>query len=137
MRIVGWAYTLVVIAGTVWMVRPAAGTRAGHLAGHPRARNDAEPVHGDLRRIPIPVAGDARSCRSPAVRRRSLPFVFCWCALALGFGPASISPQWNAAWTTVQTVLTFVLRASVLRQLRTPEPEDAAVVRGATAASVA
>ena len=38
------------------------------------------------------------------------------------FGPASIPPQWNAVWTTVQTVLTFVMLASVLRQLRESGP---------------
>ena len=32
---------------------------------------------------------------------------------------------WNAVWTTAQTVLTFVMLASVLRQLREPATSDA------------
>jgi len=54
--------------------------------------------------------------------RAVVPVLLCWCALALGFGPSSagIPPQWNAVWTTVQTVLAFVLLGAVFRQLREP-----------------
>ena len=34
--------------------------------------------------------------------------------------PDAMAPPVNAVWTTVQTVLTFALLASVLRQLREP-----------------
>ena len=65
---------------------------------------------------------------APLGRRASFalwPVALCWCALALGFGPACIPPQWNAAWTTIQTVLTFVLLAVVFRQLRETGAADA------------
>jgi hypothetical protein len=59
--------------------------------------------------------------------RAVVPVLLCWCALALGFGPSSagIPPQWNAVWTTVQTVLAFVLLGGVLRQLRENHAADA------------
>ena len=68
MRIVGWIYTLVVVAGVAWLAtaRPPERTRAGDLAGHPRARDDAEPVHGDLRLLPGDVARRARRAGRPA-----------------------------------------------------------------------
>jgi hypothetical protein len=60
----------------------------------------------------------------PRVPRALWPIGLGWCALALGFGPASLPPQWNAAWTTLQTVLTFVLLVAVLRQLRADDAAD-------------
>lgn len=122
MRIVGWIYTLVVIAGTAWMVR--------------RLRRDArEPVIW----LAVLVLATMRSpfmatyAAFPSLwlatvavpiawveGRSALPIILCWCALALGFGPASIPPRLNAVWTTIQTVLTFAMLVLVIRRLRAP-----------------
>jgi alpha-1,2-mannosyltransferase len=126
MRIVGWIYTLAVVAGAAWLairVRP----------------NGREPVIW----LAILVLATMRSpfmatyaffpvmwlavLVAPIGRPASLavwPMLLCWCALALGFGPASIPPQWNAAWTTIQTVIAFVLLTTVLRNLREPDAAD-------------
>ncbi len=127
MRIVGWIYTAVVVAGAAWL---AARVRA----------NGREPVIWlailvlATMRSPFmatyaffPVMWLATLVASVGwTGSRALwPIGLCWCALALGFGPGSIPPQWNAVWTTVQTVLTFVLLASVLRQLREDDAPDA------------
>lgn len=125
MRIVGWIYTLVVIAGTAWIARRL----------RPEGR---EPV------IWLAILVLA-SMRSPfmatyaffpvmwlttlvvALRWRqghlAVAAMLCWCALAIGFGPRGLPPHWNAVWTTVQTVLTFVLLVAVLRHLRSPAGE--------------
>ena len=52
--------------------------------------------------------------------RSALPLALAWCALAFTFGPGAIPPHSNAVWTTIQTVIAFVLLGAVLRQLRTP-----------------
>lgn len=124
MRIAGWLYTLVVVAVTAWMAR--------------RVRPDGrEPVIWLVilvlatMRSPFmatyaffPVMWLAALVAPLAWRdgRTALPIVLLWCAVALGFGPASIPPQWNAVWTTLQTVLTFVFVGATVRLLRDPEP---------------
>jgi alpha-1,2-mannosyltransferase len=137
MRLVGWAYTLVVVAGTTWLatrVRPAGREPVIWLAILVLATMRS-PFMATYAFFPVmwlavlmaPIGG-----RAP---RALWPIALCWCALALAFGPASIPPHWNAAWTTVQTVLTFVLVAAVLRQLRLPAAASLAV--DATAAAPA
>jgi hypothetical protein len=124
MRIVGWVYTIVVIAATVWIARRVRG-------------EGREPVIW----LVILVLATMRSpfmatyatfpslwlvtLVAPLAWRASqpwLPIVLCWCALALGFGAVSIPPQWNAVWTTVQTVITFALLIHVCRTLRVEVP---------------
>ena len=123
MRIVGWVYTLVVVAGTVWLAR--------------RVRPDGrEPVIW----LVIVVLASMRSpfmatyaffpamwlvtLAAPLAWRQSrtaLPILLAWCGLALTFGAGGpLAPPVNAVWTTIQTVLTFVLLVVVLRQLRSP-----------------
>ena len=71
MRIVGWLYTVVVVAGTAWLALRAAprGREPLHLADHPDPRDAAQPVPADLRRLPDVLAGDAgRRGRAPIGR---------------------------------------------------------------------
>jgi len=123
MRIVGWVYTLVVVACTVWLarrVRPEGREPVVWLAILVLATMRSPfmatyaffPVMW-LAALVIPLAW--RSSGS------AVPLILCWCALALTFGPGSLPPQWHAVWTTAQTTLTFALLAAVLRSLRAPD----------------
>ena len=127
MRIVGWIYTLVVVAGAAWLatrVRPNGREPVIWLAILVLATMRS-PFMATYAFFPVmwlavlvaPIGGSGP--------RAIWPIALCWCALALGFGAVSIPPKWNAVWTTVQTVLTFVLLASVLRRLREPAATDA------------
>jgi hypothetical protein len=132
MRIVGWLYTVVVVAATVWiarMVRPDGREPVIWLAilvlatmRSPFMATYAAFPSLWLATLIVPLAW--------RTSRPALPLMLCWCVLALGFGPGSIPPAWNAAWTTVQTVVAFVLLGAVLRQLRTPAgpPEAASAI---------
>jgi hypothetical protein len=122
MRIVGWLYSLVVIAGTVWVVQ--------------RVRTDGrEPVVW----LAILVLATMRSpfmatyAFFPAMWLATLAVALRWhagasaivpalgwMALAITFGGSAIPPAWIAVWTTTQTVLTFIGLVLLLRQLRKP-----------------
>jgi hypothetical protein len=121
MRSVGWIYSLVVVAGTVWVVR--------------RVRPDGrEPVLW----LAILVLATMRSpfmatyaffpvmwLATLAVALRwhagvsALVPALGWIAMAITFGSSTIPPSWNAIWTTTQTTLTFIGLAMLLRTLRT------------------
>ena len=124
MRMLGWAYTIVVVAGAAWLAL--------------RARPDGrEPL---VWIIVVVLA----TMRSPfmatyaffpamwlatlvlAVRwaqgGRAFPPMLCWILLAIGFGPAGIAPPVNAIWTSVQTVIAFALIVVAMRLVRDPRP---------------
>jgi alpha-1,2-mannosyltransferase len=122
MRIVGWAYTIVVVAGAVWLatrVRPAGREPIVWLAILVLATMRSPfmatyaffPVMW-LTTLAVPVAWRAG--------RSTWLLGLGWCALAVSFGATGLPPVWSAAWTTAQTGLTFVLLAAVLAQLREP-----------------
>jgi alpha-1,2-mannosyltransferase len=136
MRLVGWAYTLVVVAGTTWLttVRPAGREPVVWLAILVLATMRS-PFMATYAFFPVMWLAVLTAPIGGRVPGDLWPIAVCWCALALAFGPASIPPQWNAVWTTVQTVLTFVLLGAVLRQLRLPAAASLAV--DATAAASA
>ena len=126
MRIVGWLYSIVVVAGTVWLarrVRPDGREPVIWLAILVLATMRS-PFMATYAFFPVMWLVVLVAPVGQRVPRALWPIGFCWCALALGFGPGSLPPQWNAIWTTVQTVLTFVLLASVLRQLRGDDAAD-------------
>jgi alpha-1,2-mannosyltransferase len=121
MRIVGWVYTVVVIAGAVWLarrVRPDGREPVIWLAilvlATMRSPFMATYAFFPVMWLAALVAPLAWRASGPA-----LPVLLCWCVLAFSFGAGGIAPHWNAAWTTVQTVLAFVLLGTVLRQMRT------------------
>jgi alpha-1,2-mannosyltransferase len=136
MRIVGWIYTVVVVAGTTWLatrVRPDGREPVVWLAILVLATMRS-PFMATYAFFPVMWLATLIAPVGQGVSRAAVSVLLCWCALALGFGPGSalLAPQWNAVWTTVQTVLTFVLLASVLRRLR-PPPAQSEPIR-ATAA---
>jgi hypothetical protein len=124
MRIVGWIYTLVVVAVTVWLarrVRPDGREPVVWLVILVLAtmRSPFMATYATFPSLWLATLVTALAWRAS---RPAWPAILCWCALAVGFGPASIPPAWNAVWTTVQTVLTFVLLGSVLWNLRATAP---------------
>jgi hypothetical protein len=131
MRLLGWAYTLVVIGATVWLA----------LRAHPRGREPliwlAILVLATMRSPFLPTYAAFPSLWLATLvaalawrnARPVAPVIVCWCVLAVGFGPGGIPPRWNAAWTTIQTALAFVLLTVVMRAMsdvafrRPPAPE--------------
>jgi alpha-1,2-mannosyltransferase len=121
MRIVGWVYTLVV-ASTVWLatrVKPEGREPVVWLAILILATMRS-PFMATYAFFPVMWLATLVISMAWRAERSALPFLLCWCALAVSFGATSIPPHWNAVWTTIQTLLTFVLLGAVLRQLRTP-----------------
>jgi len=132
MRMIGWLYTAVVVAGAAWLAR-----RGPHDGREPVIwlailvlATMRSPFMATYAFFPVMWLAVLAAPLEWRASRTALPILLCWCALALGFGPASLPPPVNAAWTTVQTVLAFVFLASVLRHLGAPtdgrEPVPAA-----------
>jgi alpha-1,2-mannosyltransferase len=120
MRVLGWAYTVVVIGATVWLA----------LRAHPRGREPLIwlailmlatmrspflPTYAAFPSLWLATLVAALAWRNA---RPMAPVIVCWCVLAVGFGPGGTPPRWNAAWTTVQTVLAFVLLTVAMRAMR-------------------
>lgn len=129
MRLVGWLYTLVVIGGTVWLarLRPRGGEPLVWLALLVLAtmRSPFLPTYAAFPSLWLATLVAAlawRSGRAPAA------VIACWCVLAIGFGPGGIPPRWGAVWSTLQTVLAFVLLAHAMRTVTArsdDSPDDA------------
>ena len=121
MRIVGWLYTLVVIAGTAWLAlraRPEGREPLVWLVILVLAtmRSPFLPTYAAFPSLWLATFIAALAWRDA---RPVTPIIACWVLLSIGFGPGGIPVLWNAAWTTIQTVLAFALLAAVFRQLRT------------------
>ncbi|MEO5819325.1 MAG: glycosyltransferase family 87 protein [Vicinamibacteraceae bacterium] len=136
MRMLGWAYTLVVIAGTVWLarrVRPGGREPVVWIIILVLATMRS-PFMATYAFFPVMWLATlvlAVRWRQPA--RTAVPMI-CWLLLAIGFGPAGIQPRWNAIWTTFQTIVAFALVAIAMRDLRGPTGEKAGDVTGASSA---
>jgi alpha-1,2-mannosyltransferase len=138
MRILGWIYTLVVIGGVVWLslrARPQGREPLVWLAILVLAtmRSPFLPTYAAFPSLWLAMLVASLAWRE---ERPVLPVMLCWCMLAVGFGPGGIPPTWNAIWTTLQTVIAFVLLAVTMRQVSAPANErvsDREVVDGAPA----
>jgi hypothetical protein len=120
MRIVGWVYSLVVIAGTVWVVRrvqPDGREPVVWLAILVLATMRS-PFMATYAFFPVMwLATLAVALRWHAGASALVPAIG-WIVMAITFGGSAIPPSWNAVWTTTQTTLTFVGLVLLLRQLR-------------------
>ena len=123
MRIVGWIYTLVVVAGTVWLarrVRPGGREPVIWLAIVVLATMRS-PFMATYAFFPVMWLATLVAALAWRTSRSALPIVLAWCALALTFGAAgSLPPQWNAIWTTAQTVIAFAVVVMAIRHVREP-----------------
>jgi hypothetical protein len=125
MRVVGWVYSLVVIAGVVWLA----------LRVHPNRREPvvwlAILVLATMRSpflptyAPFPSMWLATLLAALAWRRgvrEAVPAIACWLVLSIGFGPGGLPLHWNTLWSTVLTVTAFVVVTLAFREVRRAAP---------------
>jgi alpha-1,2-mannosyltransferase len=128
MRVVGWAYTVVVVAGAIWLatrVRPAGREPIVWLAILVLATMRS-PFMATYAFFPVMWLATLAMPVAWRAGRSTWLLGLCWCALAVSFGATGLPPVWSAAWTTAQTALTFALLAAVLADLREPVHPTAA-----------
>ncbi len=128
MRIVGWVYTIVIVAATVWLVkrvRPEGREPVLWLAILVLATMRS-PFMATYAFFPVTWMATLGAPLAWRDSRSALPLGLAWCALAFTFGPGAIPPYWNALWTTIQTVIAFILVAKICRDLASPEPATSA-----------
>ena len=119
MRIVGWLYTLVVIAGTAWLALRVRDDRRAPLVWLAilvlaTLRSPFLPTYAPFPSLWLATLLAALAWRrSP---RAAIPAVACWCVLAIGFGPGGLPLMWNAVWSTVQTAVALLIVGMVFRQ---------------------
>jgi len=119
MRIVGWLYTLVVIAGTTWLALRVRDDRLAPLVWLAililaTLRSPFLPTYA-----PFPSMWLATLLAALAWRRgprEAVPAIVCWCVLAIGFGPGGLPPRWSAVWSTLQTGVAFGLLVLAYRE---------------------
>jgi hypothetical protein len=124
MRMVGWGYTLVVVAATAWLARrvePEGREPVVWLAILVLATMRS-PFMATYAFFPVMWLATLVAPLEWRASRPALPMILGWCLLALTFGPGGIPPQWNALWTTIQTGIAFVLVAMAMRLLQEPRP---------------
>jgi hypothetical protein len=122
MRLVGQIYTVVVVAVTVWAARHTRpdGREPVLWVGILVLATMRSPFMATYATFPSLWLGTLVVPLAWRAGRPALPLILAWVALAISFGPTGLPPHWNAAWTTAQTILTFVVLVAVLRQLRAP-----------------
>jgi hypothetical protein len=135
MKIVGWLYTVVVVAATAWLA----------LRAQPRGREPLIwivililatlrspflPTYAGFPTFWLATLVAALWAGRPGVVRLA---IVVWVMHAVLFGAGAIDPQINAVWTTVQTVATFALVAVTCRLLTEPAAEVQAAARPAPA----
>ena len=111
MRIVGWVYTLVVVAGTVWLarrVRPEGREPVIWLAILVLATMRS-PFMATYAFFPVMWLATLAAPLAWRDSRSALPIALAGVRWRSRSARRSIPPHWNAVWTTVQTVLAFVL----------------------------
>jgi alpha-1,2-mannosyltransferase len=122
MRIVGWAYSLVVVAGTAWLVKRVESEGREPLVWMAILilATMRSPFMATYAFFPVLWIATLAVPLAWRASRPALPILLLWCALALSFGPQALPPTWNAAWTTFQTGLAFVLLAMAVQLVRQP-----------------
>jgi hypothetical protein len=122
-KIVGWIYSLIVLAVVYTLARRPARAGFEPLAWlvvivFATMRSPFLATYSGfpslwLATLVVAAASDART--------RTLGLV-AWCVLAFGFGPGGAPLQVNAIWTFVHTVTAFVLVAATMRLVREAAP---------------
>jgi len=120
MRMLGWAYTLVVVGGTAWLA----------LRARPRGHEPIvwmvivvlatmrSPFMATYAFFPVMWLATLLLAARWARGGHAVWPMLCWLVLAVTFGQAGIAPKWNAIWTSLQTVLAFVVVAMACRLIR-------------------
>jgi hypothetical protein len=127
-RVVGWGYTLVVLAATVWLALRRPPDRREPLVwiailSLATLRSPFLPTYGAFPSLWLATLVAATEWNRPAIRWMAIAW---WIALAFNLGQGYATPPVNALWTFVHTVGAFVVVALAVRS----EPE-AALARAA------
>jgi hypothetical protein len=135
MRIVGWVYTLVAVAGTAWLALRAAPRGREPLVWLvililATLRSPFLPTYAGFPTFWLVTLVAALCAGRPAVVRLA---AVVWVMHAVLFGLGTIDPRINAVWTTVQTVATFALVTVACRLVRQPVAAVQAAVLPAAA----
>ena len=141
-RIVGWAYTLVVIGVTAWLaLRPARRGREPLIwiviLILATMRSPFLPLYATFPSLWLATLIAALGWQHPRVRWAAIAW---WIVLAIGFGQAFLPPPVSAVWTFAHTVAAFALVATAIRcshgAAPEPVPSTAAGAEPAPAAPV-
>jgi alpha-1,2-mannosyltransferase len=136
-RVVGWIYTLFLIAATAWLaLRPAPRSPAPliwiSLLILATMRSPFLPYYA-----PFPSLWLATLIAAVGWQQRSFRWtaIALWVVLAINMGQGFIAPPVQAAWTSVHTIAAFALVALALRASAPPAgtPDRSAVLAGAAA----
>ena len=124
-RIVGWAYTLVVIGVTAWLaLRPARRGREPLIwiviLVLATMRSPFLPLYATFPSLWLATMIAALGWQQPRVRWAAIAW---WIVLAIGFGQAFLPPPVTAVWTFVHTVAAFALVATAIRCSHGTAPE--------------
>jgi hypothetical protein len=122
MRIVGWIYTLVAVAGTAWLALRAMPRGREPLVWLiililATLRSPFLPTYAGFPTFWLVTLVAALCAGRPAVVRFAAGV---WAMHAVLFGLGTIDPRINAVWTTSQTMATFALVWVAWRLLREP-----------------
>jgi hypothetical protein len=137
-RILGWAYTLVVVGVTAWLaLRPARRGREPLvwivILVLATMRSPFLPMYGTFPSLWLATLIAALGWQQPRVRWTAIAW---WMVLAIGFGQSFLSPPLTAVWTFVHTVAAFALVATAIRCSHDAAP-DTVTVTAAEAAALA
>jgi alpha-1,2-mannosyltransferase len=130
-RILGWAYTLVVMGVTAWLaLRPARRGREPLvwivILVLATMRSPFLPMYGTFPSLWLATLIAALGWQQPRVR---WPAIAWWIVLAIGFGQSFLPPPATAVWTFVHTVAAFALVVTAIRcsHGQAPEPVSSTV----------
>jgi hypothetical protein len=126
LRILGWAYTLVVIGVTAWLaLRPARRGREPLvwivILVLATMRSPFLPMYATFPSLWLATLIVALGWQQPRVRWSAVAW---WIVLAVGFGQNYLTPPVSAVWTFVHTVAAFALVATAIRCSHGAAPES-------------
>ena len=116
-RILGWAYTLVVVGVTAWLaLRPARRGREPLvwivILVLATMRSPFLPMYGTFPSLWLATLLAALRWHQPRARWTAIAW---WTVLAIGFGQSFMSPPVTAVWTFVHTIGAFALVTIAIR----------------------
>ena len=137
-KILGWAYTLIVVGVIARLaLRPARRGREPLvwivILVLATMRSPFLPMYGTFPSLWLATLIAALGWQQPRVR---WPAIAWWIVLAIGFGQSFLSPPLTAVWTFVHTVAAFALVATAIRCSHEAAP-DTVPVTAAEAAALA
>lgn len=124
-RLLGWAYTLVVVGVTAWLaLRPARRGREPLvwivIMVLATMRSPFLPMYGTFPSLWLATLIVALGWQQPRLRWTAIAW---WIVLAIGFGQNPLPPPVSAVWTFVHTVAAFAVVTMAIRASHGAAPE--------------